>query len=247
MNENKFTKKSSIYDKYRPNYPTNLIEYLYTQEGFNNKSVIADVGAGTGIFSEQLLRQGSKVILVEPNVSMLAEARKKLNNYKNAYFLSSSAEQIALPSHSLDYITVAQAFHWFDLEKFKSESKRLLVDNGKVLLTWNITDSESKVMQDLAYLNKLYIGNCYNTRDKEDLKYYLKFFKEYVLNYFDNDLELNIDQFIGRCLSRSYSPNENDAIYDEYIDGLKTIFYDNNKDGKIIIKNKTRSMIGIVK
>ena len=121
------------------------------------------------------------------------------------------------------------------------------LDDGKVLLTWNITDSESKVIQDLSYLNKLYLGSCYNTRDKEDLKYYLKFFKEYILNYFDNDLELNIDQFIGRCLSRSYSPSENDDIYDEYIDGLNSIFYDNSKEGKIIIKNKTRSMIGMVK
>lgn len=247
MNEDKFTKKSCIYDKYRPNYPASLIEYLYTKEGFNEKSKIADVGAGTGIFSEQLLKQGSQVILVEPNDGMLEEARKKLCNYKNAYFLSSSAEKIELSSHSLDYITVAQAFHWFNLKKFKSECKRLLVDDGKVLLTWNITDSESKVIQDLAYLNKLYLGSCYNTRDKEDLKYYLKFFKEYILNYFDNDLELNIDQFIGRCLSRSYSPSENDDIYDEYIDGLNSIFYDNSKEGKIIIKNKTRSMIGMVK
>lgn len=247
MYEDKFTKKSLIYDKYRPNYPTSLIEYLYTKEGFNKKSKIADVGAGTGIFSEQLLRRGSQVILVEPNVSMLEEARKKLFKYKNAHFLPSSAEKIELSSHSLDYITVAQAFHWFNLEKFKSECERLLVDNGKVLLTWNITDSDSKVIKDLAHLNKSYIGKCYNARDKENLKYYLKLFKEYILNHFDNDLELNIDQFIGRCLSRSYSPSENDNIYEEYIDGLKSIFYDNSKNGKIIIKNKTRSMIGMVK
>ena len=115
------------------------------------------------------------------------------------------------------------------------------------MLTWNITDSESKVIKVLAYLNKLYIGTCYNTRDKEDLKYYLKFFKEYILNYFDNDLELNRDQFIGRCLSHFYSHSENDDIYDEYIDGLKSTFHDNSKGGKIIIKNKTRSMIGMVK
>ncbi len=247
MNEDKFTKKSSIYDKYRPSYSTDLIEYLYTKAGFNNKSKIADIGAGTGIFSEQLLKQGSQVILIEPNVSMLREARKKLSNYKNASFLLSNAEKIDLPSHSLDYITVAQAFHWFDLEKFKAECERLLVENGKVLLTWNITNSETKVMQDLAYLNKLYLGKCYNTRDKEDLKSYLKFFKGYILNYFDNDLELNLEQFIGRCLSRSYSPDKNDEIYDKYISELKKIFNDNSKNDKIIIKNKTRSMIGMVK
>lgn len=247
MNENKFTKKSNIYDKYRPNYPSSLIEYLYSKEGFNEKSMIADVGAGTGIFSEQLLKQGSKVILIDPNVSMLREARKKLIIYKNATFLSSSAENIYLPTQSLDFITVAQAFHWFDLEKFKNECKRLLKDDGKVLLTWNITDSDSKVMQDLTKLNKNYLGKCYNSRDKENLKYYFKFYKDYILKYFDNDLELNMDEFIGRCLSRSYSPSKDDTNYLEYVDGLKTIFYENNKCGKIIIKNKTRSMIGMVK
>ena len=37
---------------------------------------IADLGAGTGIFSEELLKQGSQVILVEPNVGMLEKLEK---------------------------------------------------------------------------------------------------------------------------------------------------------------------------
>lgn len=247
MGTDKFTGKSCIYDKYRPNYPDSLIDYLYTEEGFSDKSTIADVGAGTGIFSEQLLKKGSKVLLVEPNISMLGEAKKRLYKYNNAFYISSAAEKINIDSNTLDYITVAQAFHWFDLNKFKNECKRLLVDFGKVLLVWNITDSECKVVKDLSYLNKFFLGTCYHSRDKEDLTYYLKFYKDYVLKYFDNDLELNIDEFIGRCLSRSYSPNEKDDIYNEYIEGLKNIFYDNSKENRIIIKNKTRSMIGMIK
>jgi len=248
MNEDKFTEKSYIYDKYRPKYPSDLFKYLYSMEGFSEKSVIADVGAGTGIFSEPLLKRKSKVILVEPNYNMLQEAKRKLYIYRNATFLECNAENIKVASHSLDFITVAQAFHWFNMEKFKSECKRLLKDRGKVLLTWNITDSSTNLSKDLTSLNNLYINNySYNNRDSENLDCYSKFFKIYNLFYYDNDLELTRDEFIGRCLSRSYSPNINDDIYNEYIAGLMDIFYKNSEHEKIIIKNKTRSMIGFVR
>ena len=60
MNEEKFSGKADFYRKYRPSYPKELIDYLYTIH-FSSDSVIADFGAGTGIFTRLLLERGSKV------------------------------------------------------------------------------------------------------------------------------------------------------------------------------------------
>ena len=54
MNENKFTGKAELYSKYRPSYPEKLIDWLYDM---TNAEAVADIGAGTGIFTSALLKK----------------------------------------------------------------------------------------------------------------------------------------------------------------------------------------------
>ena len=77
----KFDGLANLYEDGRPEYPTILIEKLYTDYGFKSTSIIADIGAGTGKFSKLLLEQGSKVFCVEPNKDMRNELVNKLNKY----------------------------------------------------------------------------------------------------------------------------------------------------------------------
>ena len=56
-NTKKFTNKADKYVSSRPSYPTKLMDYLYNKVGFSDKSKIADTGAGTGIFTRQLLER----------------------------------------------------------------------------------------------------------------------------------------------------------------------------------------------
>ena len=60
-NTKKFTNKADKYVSSRPSYPTKLMDYLYNEVGFSDKSKIADIGAGTGIFTRQLLERNSDV------------------------------------------------------------------------------------------------------------------------------------------------------------------------------------------
>jgi SAM-dependent methyltransferase len=75
-NKERFSNRVDAYVKYRPSYPDEAIAHLYHTIGFSVNSVIADVGAGTGKFTELLLWQGSRVIAVEPNKEM-REARSR--------------------------------------------------------------------------------------------------------------------------------------------------------------------------
>lgn len=75
MNENKFTGKAELYSKYRPSYPEKLIDWLYDM---TNAEAVADIGAGTGIFTSALLKKPWSVTAVEPNSDMLSVLKKAL-------------------------------------------------------------------------------------------------------------------------------------------------------------------------
>ncbi|MDB8805765.1 class I SAM-dependent methyltransferase [Romboutsia sp. 1001216sp1] len=119
MNENKFNGMGKIYSKYRPSYPFDFIDYLFTDVGISQRSIIADIGSGTGILTRQLLEKGSKVYGIEPNADMRDIAETNLNNFLGFTSVNGNAENTTIDDNSVDYITVAQAFHWFDRERFK--------------------------------------------------------------------------------------------------------------------------------
>lgn len=89
-NTKKFTNKADKYVSSRPSYPTKLMDYLYNEVGFSDKSKIADIGAGTGIFTRQLLERDSDVrclhhILLRRMMKSLNECVKELNELFDKY------------------------------------------------------------------------------------------------------------------------------------------------------------------
>ena len=67
------------------------------------------------------------------------------------------------------------------------------------------------------------------------------------INIFENSLLLDKEEFVGRCLSRSYAPNFADEEYQYYVDSLLKIFDTYSENKKIKIKNNTKCIIGKVK
>jgi SAM-dependent methyltransferase len=251
MNEDKFTGLADTYAKYRPSYPEAFLEYLYSQVGLSENSVIADIGSGTGIFTELLLRQNSFVYGVEPNADMSGVARQALSKYEKFTPVSSSAENTGLKASSIDFITAAQAFHWFDRQKFKIECRRLLKENGKVILVWNSRDSASALVMENDALNYSYCPNfkgfSLGTRG-ETPEGYSDFFTDGICDYkvFENGLIFDEDSFIGRNLSGSYAPKAGSGSYQPYISALRRLFYKHNSSGLMHMPNLTKSFIGAV-
>ena len=248
MYENKFNGKAEIYDKFRPSYSKNFFMYLYDKKIITRTSVIADIGSGTGIMGIEFAKEGNNVYVVEPNLDMIRIAKRNLLNYKNCFFKNTSAENTELGDNSIDLVVVAQAFHWFDKEKFKEECKRILKKNGNIVLVWNSTETNSTINIEVSNINKKLCPrfNSFSKRGEEDENEYSYFFRNGKCEFklFKNDLSLNETDFIGRILSRTYSPDKNDPQYEEYINEMIKLFNNHAVKGKILIPNTTRAYIG---
>lgn len=248
-NTKKFTDKADKYVSSRPSYPTKLMDYLYNEVGFSDKSKIADIGAGTGIFTRQLLERNSDVIAVEPNDDMRAKLIGLQEEFKNLKVLSGTAENTLLENKSIDFVTVAQAFHWFDAEKFKTECRRVLKKDGKAVLVWNNRDEESDIVKGNVEIFKKYCKNftCLSGSRLKNYDGFGKFFEgEYKLLRFENNLQFDREKFVGRSLSASYSLTANDEKFDEYVKELNELFDKYEKNGIATVPNYTEVYIGEV-
>ena len=258
MNELKFDGKGKIYSMFRPSYPKMFIEYLHSGIGINKSSIIADIGSGTGILSKQLLDVGVKIYAVEPNTDMRNVAEFDLSGCKNFISVNATAENTTLDDNSVDFITVAQAFHWFDKTNFKEESKRILKPNGKVILVWNTRVLTNESVEDYEKIMRKHcpdfegfsgskqsaLYNEIGVESENDLK---KFFEgKYETKTFENDKTNNLESFIGGALSASYAPKVQDKNYSAFVDDLTACFGKHANNGKLMMPFTTRSYSGIV-
>ncbi|WP_010277635.1 class I SAM-dependent methyltransferase [Paenibacillus senegalensis] len=208
----RFSNRVGDYVRYRPSYPGEAIEYLYTTVGFNAKAVIADVGAGTGIFTALLLERGSRVIAVEPNAEMRTAAITSLGKHPRLTFSTGSAEQTELPDHCADFIVSAQAFHWFDHAATKQEFQRIIRPGGKAVLIWNKRlTSGSLFLEGYEQLLQDY-GTDYTKVDYKNVtdETLHKFFKNgtYTKITFTYRQLFDYDGLRGRLSSSSYAPSQ---------------------------------------
>lgn len=245
----RFTGKAGIYARFRPSYPEALLNYLYGEAGFTQASEIADIGAGTGIFSRLLLARGSKVCCVEPNDEMRAQLEASLRGIPNARVIAAPAEATTLPNAGVDFITAAQAFHWFDRAAFRAEARRILRPGGKVALVWNIQESTDPFIQALDALHvqfcEGYEGHRMHTVDEPET--FDDFFAaRCALRTCPNAYETDEQHFIGRCLSSSYAPREGDANHAAYVAALRDLFACYAPGGLLRVSNNTHCYLGEV-
>ncbi len=95
---------------------------------------VVDLAAGTGKLTRQLVPTGATVIAVEPIAEMRAKLEQALPEVET---LDGTAEDLPLPDGSADAVTVAQAFHWFDVDPALREIHRVLRPGGELALIWN--------------------------------------------------------------------------------------------------------------
>jgi ubiquinone/menaquinone biosynthesis C-methylase UbiE len=108
-------------------YQPELVRWLVEQLGIEPGTTVADVAAGTGKLTRQLVPTGARVVAVEPLDEMRAQLEAAV---PGVAALAGSAEALPLPDASADAITVASAMHWFDLDRALPEFHRVLRPGG---------------------------------------------------------------------------------------------------------------------
>jgi SAM-dependent methyltransferase len=247
MNVNKFNSKGTVYSKARPSYPDTLFSYLLAKRVIDKNTVAADIGSGTGIFTIELSKFTNSVFAVEPNDDMRVIAEEKYKTIANITSVNATAENTSLPDCSVDLITVAQAFHWFDRELFRNECKRILNPSGKVVLVWNDRDTNSEIIQDNFAVNKKFCKDFKGSSNGMDFSkdaFFDFFYGNFELVEFQNDIIYNREDFIARNLSSSYAPKENDSIYDDYINAIEEVFEKHQSNGTLKYPYITRCYFG---
>lgn len=251
MNEDKFSGKGSIYSASRPKYPESLFEYLRGRGILTPWAVAADIGSGTGIFSMQLAQSVKTVFAVEPNSSMHRAAQRHFEAFGGRIVcVRASAEHTGLQSGSIDCVTAAQAFHWFDRRAFEEECCRILKPKGWVVLVWNDRDEASEIIRRCGEINAEFcpgyrgFSNGMNVSDSQQ---FTGFFKgDYEACQFENVLSYDLETFLGRSLSSSYAPREGEENYKGYVRALTRLFEEHSSGGAVAYPYVTRCYLGTV-
>lgn len=123
-----FNNSSADYFKFRPGYPKELFKWI--NENSLEHNIAVDCGTGNGQAAHELAPYFEKIIAIDLNVNQIKEAK---SDTKIEYRVM-SAENMDVEDNSVDLIVSASAAHWFNLEKFYAECKRVLKNTGLIVL-----------------------------------------------------------------------------------------------------------------
>lgn len=227
----RFQDRVTAYKKFRPGYPMEVIKFIRNVTGLQKEHKIADIGCGTGIFSETLLENGNHVVGIEPSASMKNAAEEVLDQKYPLTFstLLATAERTLLETRSVDLITCATAFHWFDIERTRSEWKRILKPGGHVVLIWNewhVGASEfMRQYSEFVATHSSDFNDINSTVGRHD-DLVEKFFGDNTVSRasFPNVQVFDREGLRGRFESSSYAPSFGTKEYDRAIMELDQIF-----------------------
>jgi SAM-dependent methyltransferase len=242
----RFSDRVSDYVKYRPGYPSQVVDYLRDRCGLNSKSVIADIGSGPGNLARLFVELGCEVFAVEPNAPMREAGEQLLGSSPGYQSIDGTAEGTRLPSHAIDLITVGQAFHWFDWPRAKSEFVRIFRPGGWVVLLWNerLTDSTPFLREYEALL--LQYGTDYKeVRHEQSYNNISDFFDgRFDEAAFPNQQLVDFDGLRGRLLSSSYVPSPEDPRCAPMLHDLQGLFDKHQRGDRVSIDYKTKLYCG---
>ena len=245
----RFSTRVADYVRYRPSYPSALLDLLRKEGSLRPGHVIADIGSGTGFLSELFLKNGNRVYGIEPNKEMRQAGEEYLASYDGFSSIEGSAEATTLDDASVDFVTAGQSFHWFEPDAARREFVRILKPGGWMVIAWNDRRMEEASFT-RAYENILErfgidyknVKDSYPEADR---------IREFLSNFSQRDLPnyqiLDWDSLRGRLRSSSFSPTEGHPNYAPMMEELRKLFDAYQQDGQVRMDYFTRIYYGHLK
>ena len=243
----RFSDRVENYVHYRPGYPPEVLQALQAECGLLPSHVVADIASGTGIWTRRLLENSNPVFGVEPNAEMRLAGERLLAAFPNFTSIAGTAEATTLSDHSVDFVTAAQAAHWFDRKESRSEFVRILKLGGWLALLWNerVTDS-TKFLRDYEQLLLTYGTDYQDIRHEHTTDEVNEFFDPapFQERVFEMRQEFDYAGIEGRLLSSSYAPGPEHPQHAPMLRELRRIFDSCAVNGRAAFDYKTRLYFG---
>jgi SAM-dependent methyltransferase len=232
----RFSDRVDDYARFRPGYPPEILDLLRERCGLTPQAEIADIGFGTGLFTRLLLENGNRVTGIEPNQNMLEAGLQHLAHFSNFSGIQARAEQTTLQDNSVDFVTAAQAAHWFEPQRARKEFLRILKLAGWVVLVWNerLTSGTPFLSEYEQFL--LTHGTDYsNVRHERTTDRIAEFFapSSHELEVFRTEQVFDLEGLEGRVFSSSYVPVPTDPRSGPLRTALHDLFDRHNVNGTV--------------
>lgn len=239
----RFSSRVENYVKYRPTYPSAVIDLLAAEAHLTPASIIADVGSGTGILARLFLENGNHVFGVEPNPEMRQAGEHLLKDYPNFTSVAATAEATSLEERSVDFVTAGQSFHWFEPEQACREFVRILRPPGWVVLVWNDRQTNTTpFLEAYERLLQTYATDYAAVNHKHFNPMSMGI--EMKVARFENSQHFDFEGLKGRLLSSSYAPETGQPNHEAMLNELNQLFWAHQVDGKITFKYSTEVYYG---
>ncbi len=243
----RFSDRVENYIRYRPGYPPEALPLLKSACGLIPEHVVADIASGTGIWTRALLENGNRVFAVEPNPEMRQAGERLLAAFPKFISVAGKAEATTLADASVDFVTAAQAAHWFDRGGSRREFNRILKPGGWLILLWNerIVDT-TPFLREYEQLLLTYGTDYADVRHERTTDAVNEFFDPapYQERAFPMRQEFDYAGLEGRLLSSSYAPGPGHPKHEPMLAELRRIFDRHAEDGCVNIEYKTRIYFG---
>ncbi len=243
----RFSDRVENYVRYRPGYPPEVLQALKVECGLTPSHVVADIASGTGIWTRLLLENGNQVIGIEPNAEMREAGERLLAAFPKFRSVAGTAETTTLGDQSVDFVTAAQAAHWFDRARARHEFVRVLKPGGWLVLLWNerVIDSTA-FLRDYEKMLLTYGTDYQDIRHEHTTSEINEFFDpvEFQERVFTMRQEFDYAGVEGRLLSSSYAPGPEHHQHAPMLRELRRLFGANAVEGRAVFEYKTRLYFG---
>lgn len=242
-----FSSKVADYAASRPDYPPALIDALERIDALFPGARVADIAAGTGLFTQSLLERGYPVVAIEPNAPMRKVAATRLAHFRTVECIEGTAEASTLESATVDLVTVAQAFHWFDVDASRREFLRILKPKGQVALIWNTRPLDDPLQNAIDGTLSMFGGAKHvELAQQQDLSNVPRFFggAQFQELGFHHSQHLARAGLLSLVLSRSSMPDRGTPEGARAERELSGLFDQFAQDGEVIVEYRTVAMVG---
>lgn len=225
-----FERGAEDYEKARPSYPDDAVAFVVEQLELGPARRLLDLAAGTGKFTRLVQPTGVEIIAVEPVAGMREQLQAVL---PDVAVLDGTAEAIPLGDASVDAVTVAQAFHWFDATKALAEIGRVLKPGGGLALIWNVRDETVDWVRQYTEITIRHSGGTPYRRDYSFQRWQEEFdgarsgssslFGELQSRRFRYEQDVDIELVLARASSTSFVSAMSDDARQATLDEIRAM------------------------